>query len=70
MSKVSFKLVLINLVVIGALLALEWYETHGGPVVVPPKSFLFVILMVSPLTTIVYALQRCRPRNEGRPQAN
>lgn len=54
-----------SLVVICALLGLEWSETHGGPVLIPPKDILFVILLVSPLATVLYTVARCRPRRRA-----
>ncbi len=70
MVKSSWKIVLINLALVCGLLALEWYETHGGPIVVPTKSFIFLMLLVPPLTTVFYALLRCRPRGDRQAPAN
>ena len=50
-----------------ALLGLEWFETHGGPVLIPPKDIVFVILLVSPLATALNALVRCHLRVKGSP---
>ena len=58
-SRVTF--ILLNLALVCALLALEWYQTHGGPFLLPKEDFLFAILAISPLTSILYALVRCRP---------
>ena len=57
--KYTRSFVVFNFAVICVLLALEWYETHGGAVIIPPKDVFFVILLVSPLTTVLYTLNRC-----------
>jgi len=50
-----------------ALLGLEWLETHGGPVLIPPKDIVFAILIVSPLAIALTALVRCHLRVKGSP---
>ena len=62
--KYSFSFLLFILAAVCALLGLEWFETHGAPVLIPPKDILFAIVLVSPLTTILYTVSRCRPRRK------
>lgn len=52
-----------------ALLGLEWYETHGGPVLIPPRDIIFVILLVSPLASVLNTVARCRSRVKKGPVA-
>ena len=60
--KSSKGFILLNLIAVCALLFVSWYQTHGGPVLLPKQDLLFAILAVSPATSLLYALVRCRPR--------
>ncbi len=64
MSKFPFRFLVFTLVAVCALIGLEWVETHGGPVLIPPRDIVFVILLISPLTTVLYTVARCRPRGK------
>ena len=64
MSKLPFRFLVFTLATVCALIGLEWFETHGGPVLIPPRDILFVILLVSPLATVLYTMARCRPRRK------
>lgn len=50
-----------------ALLGLEWFETHGEPVLIPLKDIVFAILLVSPIAIALNALVRCHLRVKGSP---
>ena len=60
MFKPRLSFALLNLAVIFALLGLEWYETHGGPVVVPPRDIFLVIALVWPVASLFYGRFGCR----------
>jgi hypothetical protein len=59
--KYSVPYLLFVLAAVGALLGLEWSETHGGPVIIPPRDIFLVIVLVPSMTSAIYALIRCRP---------
>ncbi len=58
-SRLTF--ICLNLAAVCALLGMEWYETHGGPVIIPPRDFIFAMLAVLPVMNVLYALVGCRP---------
>lgn len=57
--KYSLNFLLFNLAAVCALLALEWYETHGGVVILPKNAFIFAIVLVFPVMTGLYGCARC-----------
>lgn len=67
-SRLSF--ILLNLILVGALLALAWYQTHGGPVILPQQGLLFAIVAVYPLTSLIFVWARCGPGRSKTPGAN
>ncbi len=63
-SRLTF--ICLNLVAVSALLGLGWYQTHGGPVILPKPTLLFAILAVYPLTSLLYAPVGCMWRRGDR----
>lgn len=61
MLKSSLTFILLNLILVGALLAVAWYQRHGGPVILPQQGLLFAIVSVFPLTNLIFTWARCRP---------
>ena len=57
--KYSLKFLVFNLAAVCALLGLEWYETHGGVVILPKNAFIYAIVLVSPVMTGLFACFRC-----------
>ena len=57
--KYSLKFLLFNLAAVCALLGLEWYETHGGVVILPKNAFVLAIVLVSPVMTGLFGYVRC-----------
>lgn len=59
--------ILFTFAAVCALLGLEWFETHGGPVLIPPRAIVFAIMQVSVLAPVLNALARCRQRVKDAP---
>ncbi len=63
--KYSLPYLLLTIAFVGAMLGLEWFETHGGPQIIPPRGIIFAIVVFPSLISAVYALSRCRPRKKA-----
>jgi hypothetical protein len=59
--KYSLSYLLVTIAFVGAMLGLEWFETHGGPQIIPTRGIVLAIVVFPSLMSAVYALSRCRP---------
>jgi membrane protein YdbS with pleckstrin-like domain len=62
MSNARIISILFGLAAVCALMALAWYQTHGGPIVLSKSGFIIAMMAVFALIRVLYALIRCTSR--------
>ncbi|MBM7131869.1 hypothetical protein [Dyella mobilis] len=65
MSNVRIASIVLSLVLAGGLIALAWYQAHGGHLILPISDLIFIVVMLFALVRFATAVIRCM-RNKVR----
>jgi hypothetical protein len=65
MSNARIASILISLSAACALIALAWYQTHGGRMILSTSGAIVAVVMVLALMRFISALIRCMSKGSG-----